>query len=158
MADLSDNQEVREYKPGDVVIQEGKLAEGLFILMAGKVDVVVKEVKVAEISDKGAFIGEIASLLRCRRIASVQAVEPTRVIYIRDITEHFTENPAVAFSIAKTLASRIMDLNSKIVDYQKEVEAWVEKGITALETGSFVPFEDILKDMQQILHKSRAQN
>lgn len=146
----------KEYGPGEVVIKEGKRAEHLYVLMSGKLEVTVKGVKIAEISDKGSFVGEIASLLRCRRIATVSATEPSKLMVIGNITRHFEENPAAALGIAQTLASRIMEMNDKLVTYQKEVENWIQLGKDAIRSQDLTPVREALEEMQKLLLEGRS--
>jgi len=157
---LDDNRKIVEFKSGEVVIQEGTMADGLYVLMNGKVEVSVKGTKIASIATKGAFLGEIASLLRCRRIATVVASETSKFLFIENITRHFEEHTS-ALTIAQTLASRIMDMNQKIIYYQKEIESWIKKGKDALVGNDAATLQNLLLDMQKILvdervHKEKA--
>jgi len=158
---LDDNRKIVEFKSGEVVIQEGTMADGLYVLMNGKVEVSVKGTKIASIATKGAFLGEIASLLRCRRIATVVASETSKFLFIENITRHFEEHTSSALTIAQTLASRIMDMNQKIIYYQKEIESWIKKGKDALVGNDAATLQNLLLDMQKILvdervHKEKA--
>lgn len=158
MSEGSDpNKRFVEYEPGQVVMKEGTLGEGLFILMQGNLEVLVKGVKVAEISAKGSYVGEIASLLRCRRIATVKAVTPCKFLIVENITRYFEENASAALAIAQTLAARIMDMNSKIVGYQCEIERWVQQGEDAIKSQDLTQFTSMLREMQKLLHEAKPE-
>lgn len=122
---ISDNK-MQVFKEGETVLQQGKLAKGMYILMSGELEVLYDGVKVAEISDKGAFVGEIASIQGGRRIATVNAKTDTELLYIENVTQYFEENPASALLIAKTLAARITEMDKKIADFEKFVDKWAQ--------------------------------
>ncbi|MBD3345338.1 MAG: cyclic nucleotide-binding domain-containing protein [Chitinivibrionales bacterium] len=152
----NEEKKIVEYQPGDVIIQEGKLAEELFVLLSGTLEVSVKNVKVAEISLKGSYVGEIASLLSQRRIATVKAMTPAKLLMIENMTGYFEQNPSAAVSIGQALAARIMEMNDKIIHYQGEVENWVKLGEEALKMKELGPIKEALSDMQRLLHEVKA--
>ncbi len=151
------NKRFVEFEAGQVVMKEGTLGEGLYILMSGELEVLVKGVKVAQINAKGSYVGEIASLLRCRRIATVKAVTPCKFLIVGNITRYFEENASAALGIAQTLAARIMDMNSKIVAYQGEIGKWVQQGEDAIKSQDLSPFTAMLREMQKLLHESKPE-
>jgi len=140
-----------DFGAGDTVMKESTLAEGLYILMSGTLEVSVKGVKVAEITGKGSYLGEIASILRCRRTATVKALTPAKFLVVDNVTRYFEENPSAALAIAQTLASRIMDVNQKIVSYQEDLKKWVARGEEAIKTQDIGIFNAMLDDMQKLL-------
>lgn len=150
MSEIKENdKEILEFKAGDIVMEQGQLARGLYILMYGKLDVYFNDVKVAEITDKGAFVGEIASILGGRRIAQVTASVPTKMMYIKDITGYFESNPSSALMVAKTLASRIMEMNEKLVKFEKVAESWIKAGEDAVEKNDVSIIKASLADMKE---------
>ncbi|MBD3321399.1 MAG: cyclic nucleotide-binding domain-containing protein [Chitinivibrionales bacterium] len=147
----NEEKKLVEYQGGDIVIQEGKLAEELFVLLNGTLEVSVKGVKVAEISRKGSYVGEIASLLSQRRIATVKALTASKFLVIDNMNRYFEQNPSAALGIAQALAARIMEMNDKIIYYQNEVENWVKLGEEALKMKDLGPIREALSDMQRLL-------
>jgi CRP-like cAMP-binding protein len=147
------NHTLLEFEPGEIVMEQGRLARGLYVLMNGALEVDFEGVKVAEIRGKGAFVGEIASLLGGRRIATVRASEPSRMLHFENVTQYFEQNPASALLIAKTLASRIMEMNKKIAGFQNIAENWIEVGKDAVRRDDVGPIREALADMQEVFVK-----
>jgi CRP-like cAMP-binding protein len=61
------------FAPGDAVADE------VVLLVSGRLRVELDGATLAEIDQPGSFVGEVASLLRSARSATVVAVEPTTV-------------------------------------------------------------------------------
>lgn len=142
-------EEMLEFKPGEIVMDQGQIARGLYILMSGTLAVMFNGVTVAEIKDKGSFIGEIASILGGRRIARVVATTTVTMLYVKDVTGYFESNPSAAFMMAKTLATRIMDMNKKLAAYENIIERHIKAGDTALQQNNLEPIKASLDEMKQ---------
>ena len=147
------DKEVLEYKPGDVVMEQGQIAKGLYILMEGTLEVIFESARVAEIKDKGSFVGEIASLLGGRRTATVKAVTPARLLYVRRVTEYLEENSKAALMIAQTLASRITGLNKKFSNFEKVARTWIEVAQSAVDRKDIEPIAEALEEMKRVFVK-----
>jgi|GEM_PF-5301365 len=147
------DKKVLSFKPGDIVMEQGQVAKGLYVLMAGCVEVFFDGVRVAEINQKGAFLGEIASLLGGRRIATVKAATEVRVLYIEKVTEYLEKNPSSALIIAQTLASRIVAMNKKFSHFEQIARNWIEVGQNAVARRDIGPIRDALKDMQEVFQR-----
>ena len=72
----------RVYSVGSRLVRENGPADGLFVIVRGKVKIVMNE-EVIEILGTGSVIGEIALLTRQARIATVVAVSPVTVLWIK---------------------------------------------------------------------------
>ncbi|MBD3393596.1 MAG: cyclic nucleotide-binding domain-containing protein [Chitinivibrionales bacterium] len=144
------DKKVLEYQPGDVVMEQGQVAKGLYILMSGTLEVVFDNVKVAEIDQKGSFVGEIASLLGGRRTATVRAATPVKMLYVQRVTEYLVENSKAALMIAQTLASRITALNKKFSHFEQVAKNWIEVAKDAVETQDVTPIKNALDEMQRV--------
>jgi CRP-like cAMP-binding protein len=141
-------QELIEFKPGEIVMDQGQIARGLYILMSGTLEVLFNGVKVAEIQDKGAFVGEVASILGGKRIARVVASTPVRMLRVQNVTAYFESNPSAALMMAKTLAARIMDMNKKLAAYEAIIENSIKAGDSAVEKNDLAPIKDSLLEMK----------
>lgn len=153
------NEKGKIFQAGDIVLKQGNLAigEGLYILMSGELEVLYDGVKVAEITDKGAFVGEIASILGGRRIATVVAKTEAELIYIEDVTRYFETNPASALLIAKTLAVRIMEMDKKVADFENFVDKWTQAFKDVLEMDDISGIKnELLKLHDQFVSQIRA--
>jgi CRP-like cAMP-binding protein len=106
---------IKEYNAGDTIIREGMFGREMYILVNGKLDVSMDGVSVATIDSKGSFIGEICALLGSKRVATVKAVTPAKLFVIENVSEYFNKSPDAGFLMAKTLASRLIDMNQNSV-------------------------------------------
>ena len=103
----STNEDI--YKAGDVIINEGGRSQSMFVIVEGTASVVRDGETLAQRSP-GEFFGEL-SLIDRPRAASVVADTPMRCLVLehevlRDIA---MSDPQVAWSLLKTLASRLRD-------------------------------------------------
>jgi CRP-like cAMP-binding protein len=144
----SGDKKFLEFAAGDVVLPQGQIAKGLYILMSGTIEVFFDGVRVAEISQKGAFVGEIASLLGGRRIATVKAATPVRMMVIDRVSEYLEKNPSTALLIAQTLATRIMAMNKKFAHFEQIAQNWISVAQNAVQTLYIAPIKQALADMQ----------
>lgn len=100
---------------GTVLMQEGEQANSLYILIEGRVDVIKGGKKIHEISEPGAFFGELAFLLGTVRIASViTAAAETRFLRLpNEAAERiWREVPEFAWELARTIARRLHETTS----------------------------------------------
>ncbi len=93
---------------GETIIKEGEASEGLFVLLQGKVGVYKKDLSVAEITQRGTVFGELGLILGVPRTATIQALEPTFVLFVKlsleDLVLHY---PQLTKKILKGLAERL---------------------------------------------------
>lgn len=128
MGNIKSNMEglpERRFQAGDVVIAEGKAADGLFFLESGTVLVTKDGVEIHKISAPGAIFGEMSYLLDCEPTATVTAIGPCVMRLIGDHESFIREHPETALYIARILASRLdsvvrylVDLKSQFKDHQ----------------------------------------
>lgn len=112
-------QNVKSYKPGELLFEEGTTGRELFIIEEGKVSVFKTTpeavVELATIG-KGGLIGEMSLLDNLPRSAGVKAVEPTRAMVVNQPTFQATlqSTPAWLSSIITIVVSRLRDANKRI--------------------------------------------
>ena len=105
------------HQPGSLICAERELADRLFVLSAGRVQLQIRlrgplgpggEATIEEV-EPGRIFGW-SSLVKQRRFtASARALDPVRVISIRadDLTSLFDQNPHLGFVVMKQLAEVI---------------------------------------------------
>jgi type IV pilus assembly protein PilB len=104
------NPDVEEYEDGDVIIQEGNKDDRSFYkLVRGKVAVLKKGKKIAEITEPGEYFGEMACVLNEPRYASVVSVGRCKIKrYPGDkIGELIEKYPDISRHLFKTMANRL---------------------------------------------------
>jgi CRP/FNR family transcriptional regulator, cyclic AMP receptor protein len=98
------------YEAGDVIINEGGRSQSMFVILEGTASVVRDGQTLAQRSP-GEFFGELSMIDQRPRAASVVADTSMRCLVLehevlRDIA---MSDPQVAWSLLKTLASRLRD-------------------------------------------------
>lgn len=103
------------YSIGDTIARAGDPADGWYILLAGKVGVFKRDFTIAEIDSRGTVFGELGCILNIPRTATLQALEPTSVLFVQLSVDEVVENhPEFATRILVSLAQRLA----------KTTEAW----------------------------------
>lgn len=106
----------KQFAPGDVLIQEGKVGSTVYIMLEGVVNVVFGsgESVVADIP-MGSFFGELSAVLAEKAIASVVAVDKVSVAHI-DV-DVLRSDPkiwsAFLLIVVKDLAFKLREANAK---------------------------------------------
>jgi CRP-like cAMP-binding protein len=113
-------ENIKSYKTGDVVFQEGALGKELFIIQDGTVGVYKAtpeggEVELARI-EKGGIIGEMSLLDQMPRSATVRCLGPAKFMVINEATFHaaLSNVPIWLTSIIKIVVSRLRDANKRV--------------------------------------------
>ncbi|NOX80007.1 MAG: type IV-A pilus assembly ATPase PilB [Deltaproteobacteria bacterium] len=111
------NPEVEEYENGDVIIQEGNKDNDFFKLIRGKVAVIKSGKKIAEITEPGEYFGEMASLMKEPRFASVVSIGRCTIKrYPGDkLLEVIEKYPDIAKKISRTLVARVQKTDRMVV-------------------------------------------
>jgi len=112
---------ISTYQTGQILFLEGDDAQDLYLLVSGELDIIKGNMKISEITEKGALFGEMSFLLDSRRTATTRARGEVKVICIpkEEITSFLRNFPSVAETITKALAHRL-DETSQILFGLKE--------------------------------------
>ena len=108
------------YTDGDVIVRQGDEGNCMYVIQAGKVEV-IKEERDQQISlgvlGKGEFFGEMALFERESRSATVLAQGEARILTIdkRTLLRRIQEDPTLAFQLLEKLSQRIRELNAKLI-------------------------------------------
>ena len=103
--------EERAVAAGEHLVRQGDRAESLFVVLAGRLEVVLDEHADLELDalGPGSIVGEIALMVGGTRSATVRATEPTRVLALS--RERFdaarTRHPGIAEALAGPLQARL---------------------------------------------------
>src|SRR5215469_5928907 len=123
LADVVRTAKVVEFKPNDVLIEEGAQDDAVYLLRKGSVTVSRriggKDVVIAYLP-AGNYVGEMAMLMNARRAATVKASVATEAIKIDSATFRtlVSEFPEVRREVEKRLESRLIDLRRQEVGQQ----------------------------------------
>jgi CRP-like cAMP-binding protein len=96
------------YAIGETIVREGEPSKGWFVLLNGKIGVVKRDLSITEFAEPGTVFGELGCFLEIPRTATLQALEPTSLLYVQLDLDNLIENhPAVAKKIILSLADRV---------------------------------------------------
>lgn len=109
-----------ELATGDVVVQEGGSAGGLWVLVSGALSVSRGDVLVNTITRPGALIGEISVLLGTVHSATVQASEPSVLRCAADGLALLASDPAIIKHVAVGLAERLHFVTTYLADLKHQ--------------------------------------
>ena len=112
---------LREYKPGQTVIEEGAKDTTAFIVLSGAVEVIKKsgdsEITIATLGE-GQVFGEMGLIEDRPRSATVRAISEIKVRCIN--REHFNEllrtKPSVLIPIMKSLFERLRQASDLLAE------------------------------------------
>jgi CRP/FNR family transcriptional regulator, cyclic AMP receptor protein len=101
-----------DYGAGGVIVREGEIGTGFFVVVSGAVRV-VRDGETVSTLGPGEFFGELSVLDHRPRNAQVVAAEPTACLALAswDLETVITEQPRVALSMLRVLAGRLRDVS-----------------------------------------------
>ena len=104
----------KKFSAGATLCSSGEEAKELYILLEGRLDVVVGRRTIQTIRDRGSMVGEMAFLLKTRRTASVVAVVSSTVLMVpfEKMEPLFARVPQLLFSMLRQLALRLLQIDS----------------------------------------------
>lgn len=109
---LSPSVRVETYKPGHVIVREGRVGTAFFLLISGSVEAVkglgTPDETVLKKLAAGDFFGEITTMKHGTRSASVRALEETQCVVIQrlHLDSYVEQFPSVRAKIEAALSMR----------------------------------------------------
>ncbi len=93
---------------GDTIAREGDPSEGWFVLLNGKVGIIKHDLTITEFDEPGTVFGELGCFLNSPRTATIQALEPTSVLYVHMSLDNLIRtHPDVTKKILLGLSERL---------------------------------------------------
>ena len=110
------SQESEQFSSGQVIIQQGDLANYVYYMLEGEADVLLNDRGIARVTT-GEMFGTVAALTQSHRNATVRARTDCSVLQVP--TEHFSElirsHPAAVERLLVDMAKSITQLNEEVV-------------------------------------------
>ena len=108
---IADRTVETDYRSGGVIVREGEIGTGFFVIVSGAVRVVRDGETVGRLGP-GEFFGELSVLDRRPRNAQVVADVPTTCLALAswDLEAVISEQPTVALAMLRVLAGRLRDV------------------------------------------------
>ena len=111
----------RQIAAGVSVVSEGGTSSGhLYVLIAGKLEVLKSDMVVATITEPGAVFGEMSVLLGLPHTATVRASADSVIYEFEDAASFLIQRPEVALLLARTLAQRLNVANTYLADLRRQ--------------------------------------
>ena len=119
LAAIASVTEELDYTEGRVVIKQNDPGESLFLIIQGRVQVVMEEAEGQEVLlnyiEAGGAFGEMALIDDNPRSATIRTVEPCRflILHKQEFKDIAMEFPRVTLQICSVLSQRIRDIQGK---------------------------------------------
>ncbi len=117
---LANAVEKRRFRRGELIVEQGKKQDALFIMLAGRARVVVTDTKAREVIlatlHPGDYIGEMSLIDQEPHSANVEAEVQTDALVLAgsDFTRCLLENPSTVTAVMKNLVQRLRSADRKI--------------------------------------------
>ena len=104
-----------------ILFREGDKSRDFYILLSGTVDVFKGSRLINTVDKPGTYLGEMSSLLDTPRTATLITSTPCRMYRVPGdkVAQFFQHSPEMGIRLAKALAQRLLDMDSK---YEKLLE------------------------------------
>ncbi len=119
LAMCSNLPEIRLAK-GDRLIEEAVRTDRLYVLKFGAFEVVRNGIRVVQIDEPGAFLGEISAVLGSAPMASVVATRDSTVHVVDNASASVQGQPELIYAIAQLLARRLAAITAYLVDIKHQ--------------------------------------
>jgi nitrite reductase/ring-hydroxylating ferredoxin subunit len=112
----------KKFAPGEVIVEEGRTGNGLYIVLSGRVEVVKgltgPNPQVAAVLGSSEPFGEMALLGDWKRSASVRALEEVECLGMDRwaFLAHLNREPQLAVKMLQMLAERLAQTNERFVE------------------------------------------
>ncbi len=120
--EMGDHARVEVFPEGQVILSEGKMSQGLWLILSGKCDVIKhcgKEPSVLSTLEPGNVFGEMSFFEMAPHSATVQAIEEVKALCLG--REEFEELRETCPSISEKIAVNIVKLLS---DRLRRMDVW----------------------------------
>lgn len=132
--------ELVEYRPGDVVIEQGDFSNEVYLIVAGLCTVIINGRLMAN-RGAGDHVGEMAAIQPTQaRSATVIAAETTVALKVaeKDFSRIASAVPHVFRLIAQELSRRLLQRNEKVGAFHEKIKVFIISSVEALPVARIV--------------------
>jgi CRP-like cAMP-binding protein len=114
----------REYKAGEIIVQQGDAGNCMFVIQKGEVEALAesggRQLRLRSMG-RNEFFGEMALFEKEVRTATIRALRPTRVLTIdkKNFLGGVHEDPSLSFRILQMMSHRLRDLTDRLARYEE---------------------------------------
>ncbi|HSL47444.1 MAG TPA: cyclic nucleotide-binding domain-containing protein [Candidatus Deferrimicrobiaceae bacterium] len=118
----------RVLEPGETLFSQGDPGDCMFVIQEGRVEIVIDQggrpIKIADRA-AGECVGEMALFEREVRMATVRAMERTRVLTVdrKNLLQRIHEDPSLGYRLIQTLSQRLRQLTHEVVRLKRTGQA-----------------------------------
>lgn len=110
----------RIYQDGEVIVRQGDMGDGMFVIQEGQVEILSEGDRGAmriRVAGKDELVGEMAVFERAPRSATMRALGEARVLTVdrKNFLRRINEDPSLAFRLVETMSHRVRELSAEIV-------------------------------------------
>ncbi len=118
-----------EYRPGEIIIQQGERGRGFYILEEGTLEVHKDNVLLAVLTYPGTIFGEMGDILNKPRTCTIRAKTTVQLKhkYYPNLRELVTNEPETAEKIIETLANRLERTTRELVGHVESSPVWATR-------------------------------
>jgi CRP/FNR family transcriptional regulator, cyclic AMP receptor protein len=109
------------FSKGDILLQEGKRGDAVFVLKEGAVKVTTAGRELCKVNVPLAIFGEISVLLDSDASATVSAETDCKCYVIRDFVGFLRNHPEAGLHVARVMAGRIVNMNNTFVEIKDQL-------------------------------------
>ena len=115
---------VRRVASGETVFREGDVADGAYVVLAGRCAVIEGDESI-NVLQPGELFGEIGALSSGRRSASVVALDETELLFLSlaELREGFAASPELFWQSLLLIVDRLRVITARQVGYRDEHKA-----------------------------------
>lgn len=114
----------KTFQPQEMIVEEGRTANGMYVVISGKVEVVKgldgENPQVLATFGPGEPFGEMALMGEWKRTASVRAMEETECLGIDRwvFLAYLEREPQIAIKMLQMLAQRLAEMDERLMNEQ----------------------------------------
>ena len=114
----------KTYDDGEIIVRQGDVGDCMFVIQAGRVEVVVEKDGVETVlrtAEQGEFIGEMAIFDRETRSATLRAAGSARLLTIdkKNFLKRIQKDPSLAFALVQSMSNRVRDLSAEVAHLKR---------------------------------------
>lgn len=127
----------KPYQPGDVLMQQGQINEGMHIILDGQVALMHEQdgkETFLGLRGTGEVLGETEILEKDSQMAKVVAVSPVRLLTVdkENFTRRINEDPSMAYRLFQLMSRRQRELSHEVVLLNQEIDRLAEQNSSGL--------------------------
>lgn len=122
----------KSYQPGDILLQQGQVNEGMHIILEGQVALMHerdgKETFLG-VRGTGEVLGETEALEKDSQMAKVVALSPVRLLTVDKVnfTRRLNEDPSMVYRLFQLMSRRQRELSHEVVLLNQEIDKLTER-------------------------------